>query len=215
MQNTPLSILVWLIDVELQSPEVPKSLMRKLMFSAGCWIWTARAGEVSPCAPCTSWLLSLHVHPKHCRAGVVLSVYVHGSVNKEKMWHYILKATSAKNREDSPISGVPQEREMTQHILFTVCTPLSEGIPLYWSPPEQRCPDCFFLLPSWLSVLPHSSVCFCIATETVFQHFLAPAFAIIPSEPLLLNSLCSGLVLPGALGESVSHPPFLHSSWTH
>lgn len=128
------------------------------------------------------------------------------------MWHYILKAASAKSGQDSPISGVPQEHKMTQHILFTIHTPLSEDIPSLCSPPEQRCPDCFFLLPAWLSVLPRSSVRPCIATQMAFRHFLAPAFAITPSKPLLLNSLCSGLVLQAAPWESASRPPFLNGS---
>lgn len=140
-------------------------------------------GEVSPCAPRNSWLLSPHVRPKHFGAGIVLSV------TKEKMWYYILKAASAKSGQDSPISGVPREHKMTQHILFTICTPLSEGIPLFCSPPEQRCPGCCFRSPSWLSVLLHSSVRSCVATQIAFQHFLAPNFAIIPSKPLFARVL--------------------------
>lgn len=83
--------------------------MRKLRSSGGGWFCRAALARSHPLRLLAA---SLSVRHERFGTGMVLSGCERGSVSKEKVWHYTLKAASAKSGQDSPISGVPQEHKM-------------------------------------------------------------------------------------------------------
>lgn len=168
-----------LTRAELQSPEVPKRLTRTAMLSAGCGMCSARAGEASPCALGSAWLC-----PKTWEPGGVLSACVGGWVNKENMWHYILKDSSARSEQRELLFPEYHRSIKGHHTPLSPHTLLSEGILPFCSPPEQGCPDHCFLVPSQPPLLPRSRVCLCMAAQTAFQHFPAQC---LPSSPVNLS----------------------------